>query len=429
MQDDKRIVVIGAGPAGIGAGLALGDRAIVVEREAEPGGLCRTLVREGAVCDYGGHSFHTPHPAIRDLVFSAVEMFEQKRDACCATNGTMIPYPFQAHFEAIGRPEVVEECRAGLALAQDGRKAADFEEYLQCRFGPGIARHFLLPYNRKLWGTDLRRMTADWAAERVAASQGTTERFDEATGRRKPLQSDTTVAYPAQGGFGAIMSALSRPLADLRLGRTVVRVDPKDRLLSLADGTSLRWDRLVSTIPLDRLLAMLPDVPSEHRAAAARLQALPLALAIVVVGHPVDTPIQRVYCADPEYPAHKTALNHNSSPSLRALPQHAIVAEVSALQEKGAILDNLAGAVASRLVEWGLVSSPGAIRATEVVSVPYGYPVPTHDRDAIVARLKDWLLDRGIHTVGRFGEWAYINADEALHRGLTLGRALALPTS
>jgi protoporphyrinogen oxidase len=122
-------------------------------------------------------------------------------------------------------------------------------------------------------------------------------------------------------------------------------------------------------------------------------------------------------------------LNHNSSPSLRALPQHAIVAEVSALQEKRAILENLDRRVVSRLVEWGLVSSPAAVRATEVVSVPYGYPVPTHDRDAIVARLKDWLLDRGIHTVGRFGEWAYINADEALHRGLTLGRALASPTS
>jgi len=179
MQDSQKIVVIGAGPAGIGAGLALGDGATIVERECEPGGLCRTLVRQGAVCDLGGHSFHTPHPEIRELVFSAVEMYEQKRDARCVAHGTMIPYPFQSHFEGIGRPDVVEECRAGLALARDEGKAADFEEYLQRRFGPGIAKHFLLPYNRKLWGADLRRMTADWAAERVAASAGKAERFAE----------------------------------------------------------------------------------------------------------------------------------------------------------------------------------------------------------------------------------------------------------
>jgi len=403
----------------------LGDRTTVVEQESEPGGLCRTLVRHGAVCDLGGHSFHTPHPEIRELVYSAVEMHEQTRDARCATHGTMIPYPFQAHFAAIDRPDVVEECRAGLALADDGQGAPNFEEYLQRRFGPGIARHFLLPYNRKLWGTDLRRMTADWAAERVAGSAGKTEGFERTGGRRKPLQSDTTVAYPARGGFGEIMSALAGRLADLRLGQAVVRVDPKDRTLQLRDGSIVRWDRLISTIPLDRLLAMLPDVPAEQKAAAARLQALPLALVLVVVGHPVDTPIQRVYSADPGYPAHKTALNHNSSPHLRALPQHAIVAEVSALEEKNLSAESLQRTVMDHLLKLRLLSSLAVVRATEMVSMPYGYPVPTHDREAIVADLKAWLAERDIHTVGRFGQWAYINADEALHRGLALGRTLA----
>ncbi len=425
MQNSHRIAVIGAGPAGIGAGLALGDRAIVVEREAEAGGLCRTLLRRGTVCDFGGHSFHTPHPAIRELVFSAVEMYEQKRDARCATHGVMIPYPFQAHFAEIDRPDVIEECRAGLARATDGRGAADFEEYIVGRFGPGIAKHFLLPYNRKLWGMDLRRMTADWAAERVAASADKAERFDETGGRRKPLQSDTTVAYPARGGFGEIMAALSRRLADLRLGQTVVRVDPEDRTLHLHGGATLHWDRLVSTIPLNELLSLLPDAPDEQRAAAARLQALPLALVLVIVGHPVDGPIQRVYSADPDYPAHKTALNHNSSDHLRTLPQHVIVAEVSSLPEKSLSPQTLQRAVVHHLARLGLISSPAVVRATELVSVPYGYPVPTHDRDAIVAGLKAWLAERGIHTVGRFGEWAYINADEALHRGLALGQILA----
>jgi protoporphyrinogen oxidase len=337
----------------------------------------------------------------------------------------MIPYPFQVHFAAIGQAEVIAECRAGLAAATGGSGAADFEEYLQRRFGPGIARHFLLPYNRKLWGSDLRRLAADWASERVAASAGTAERFAERGGRRRPLQADTTVAYPARGGFGEITSALARRLVDLRLERTAVAVSPEDRTLHLHDGTTLRWDRLVSTLPLDRLLALLPDVPAEQRAAAALLQALPLALVLVIVGHPVDTPIQRVYSAEPEYPAHKTALNHNSSDTLRALPQHAIVAEVSCWPEKTRSGQGLERTVLHHLVRLGLISSPAVVRATEVIAVPYGYPLPTHDRDAVVSQLKAWLGERGIHTVGRFGEWAYINADEALHRGLALGRMLA----
>ena len=172
-------------------------------------------------------------------------------------------------------------------------------------------------------------------------------------------------------------------------------------------------------------MALLPAVPAELTAAVARLQALPLTLVLVVVGHPVDTPIQRVYSAESAYPAHKTALNHNSSPYLQTLPQHAIVAEVSSLPEKRLPAQGMERTVVQHLTTLGLISAPAAVRATDVVSVPYGYPVPTHDRDAIVAKLKAWLSARGIYSVGRFGEWAYINADEALHRGLTLGRTLA----
>lgn len=417
-------VVIGAGPAGIGVGLALGSDATVVEQAPEPGGLCRSHERHGTVFDYGGHSFHTPHPAVRELVCSAIEMYEQKREAWCATHDTMVPYPFQAHFSRIRQPAVIDECQAGLDMADEGRGAASFEEYVKRRFGPGIAKHFLLPYNRKLWGPDLSRMAADWAGERVAASAKAAERFAETGGRRLPLQADTTVAYPARGGFGEIMRALASRLTDLRLGKTAVRLDPDDRELILHDGGALRWDRLVSTIPLDQLLALLPAVPDELMAGARRLEALPLALVVVYVEHPVDTPIQRIYSADPECPPHKIALNHNSSSFLRTLPRHAVVAEVSSAPKKPRPAEGLERAVVRHLTRLGIIASPADVLATEVLPVPYAYPVPTHDRDAIVARIKAWLRERGIHTVGRFGEWAYINADEALHRGLTLGRTL-----
>ena len=98
MSEMPPIIVLGAGPAGIGAGLALGDDAIVLEGGSEPGGLCRTIELDGAVFDLGGHSFHTPHPEIRDLVFRALEMHVQPRQARCYFDGILIPYPFQAHF-------------------------------------------------------------------------------------------------------------------------------------------------------------------------------------------------------------------------------------------------------------------------------------------------------------------------------------------
>jgi len=39
----------------------------VLEGATEVAGLSRSLVLDGAVFDLGGHSFHTPHPVVREL--------------------------------------------------------------------------------------------------------------------------------------------------------------------------------------------------------------------------------------------------------------------------------------------------------------------------------------------------------------------------
>jgi hypothetical protein len=64
------------------------------------------------------------------------------------------------------------------------------------------------------------------------------------------------------------------------------------------------------------------------------------------------------------------------------------------------------------------------VRHLEVREVKFGYPIPTANRTEIVREVRDWLESVGIYSEGRFGEWAYINSDEALHRGMTRGRYL-----
>jgi UDP-galactopyranose mutase len=151
----ERVVVIGAGPAGIGAALTLGTDSTLLEQGAALGGLANSLTLDGAVIDLGGHSFHTPHPEVRDLVFNALDMYEQQRDARCFAFGELIPYPFQKNYRRLSNTQVVADCSEGLAHADDGRGAENFEAFIIRRFGHGIAQHFMLPYNRKLWGRDL----------------------------------------------------------------------------------------------------------------------------------------------------------------------------------------------------------------------------------------------------------------------------------
>jgi hypothetical protein len=85
----------------------------------------------------------------------------------------------------------------------------------------------------------------------------------------------------------------------------------------------------------------------------------------------------------------------------------------------------LVNGVIAGLLRMGVIPSRDDIRSTKVLRLPFGYPVPTHSRNDIITVAQQWLGEQRIYTVGRFGEWAYINSDEALYRGHCLGMKLA----
>jgi len=228
MPQRSKNLIIGAGPAGISTALGLESNYLILERQSDMGGLSGTIEFEGAIFDFGGHSFHTPHPEVRDLVFGAVEMSEQKREARCFSYESLIPYPFQKNFREIKNQGVVDECVQGLDQAQSEPDLSNYENFIINRFGPGISKHFMLPYNRKLWGRDLKRLSADWVGERVAAPEGVKEKFDESGGKRKPLQANTKVAYPAKGG---VLGRFLRPCPNGWIKRKSVCRRPLNELI------------------------------------------------------------------------------------------------------------------------------------------------------------------------------------------------------
>lgn len=420
-------IVIGAGPAGLGAALALGDSAVVLESQETVGGLCRSVTLDGAIFDLGGHSFTTPHPAIRRLVFDALEMEEQKRDAWCWLNGEWLRYPFQQHFLELVDPESRHACQIGLETARGWRDATNFDEYLDHRFGRGITELFMRPYNRKLWGADLTRLDTDWIAERVAAPVANAEDCVSENGRRSPLPKDAAIAYPAKGGYAEIFQALARSVANLRVGQRVQSIDPRTSTLRTATGETVSWRCLISTLPLPTLLRLIQNVPAALTSAVSALEALPITLIMLVLHGRLETLRQRIYCPDENIIGHKIVLNHNSSRWLRALPCHGVQVESSNLSpfSTSTNVKVLVNDVVAGLVRMGVIPSSDYVRRTKVLRIPLGYPVPTHSRNHTVALAQCWLGEHCIYTVGRFGEWAYINSDEALYRGHWLGMKLA----
>ena len=420
-RQSKPVVILGAGPAGLGAALALGDRAVVLEGEREAGGLCRSLELGGAVFDLGGHSFHTPHPEIRQLVFDALPMVEQERDARCFFEGQWIPFPFQKHLDQINDKVTRESCITGVQQAKSiSDESSNFQEKLLSSWGNGVYEHFLNPYNQKLWKTDLTTLASDWTRERIPSISKRAEHFETDGGKRTPLQANTMIAYPAEGAFGEIFMALAKRIKDIHFGQNVFSLDVEKRQVTTSQG-SWSYEQLVSSLNLQQLLQMISQAPWELKQLAGRLKALPITLVMLAIDGRIPHEVQRIYNAGPETPAHKTVFNHTSSPYLRGLANHGILAEVSGNADTAD--DQLIEQVKQGLVTMGFSEVIQRVAYARVVRI-LGYPVPTHDRANIVQSIRSWLQSHGIMTVGRFGEWAYINSDEALYRGFQYGKFL-----
>jgi protoporphyrinogen oxidase len=419
-------LIIGGGPSGLAVAYSLQGDILVVEKEATVGGLCRSIYHNGGVFDIGGHSFHTPYPEVYELVQDLLDggLYQQQRDARVYSHGALIPYPFQRFYDRIPNPEVVQACEEGLRnINGNASKAENFEEYIIAKFGQGIADHFMLPYNRKLWARDIKQVSCEWTSERVAAPKGEKEQFDITGGKRKPLQPNTYVGYPPKGGFEEIFKSFVPHLPHLELNCSITKIDPHSRIAIAESGQQYQWDFLVSTIPLPILVRIIKDTPNEIIAMADQLDYMSLRVELLLAGRQLDT-LQRIYVADPDIPPHKIAFNHNSSDSLRKHPYHAIMAEVSLSDEKPVDVSQIAPKTIAFLCQLGILDSPQDIMWQGHIDVKYAYPVYTHKRPVLVNGIKTWLAQHHIYTSGRFGDWEYINSDKCLMKGLTLGQEL-----
>lgn len=419
-------VVVGGGPAGLAATYALaGQDVVLLEPDEELGGLCRSFCVADCVFDLGGHAFFTKDEGVERLIFSelGVECYTQPRNAWVSAYDRFVRYPFQAHLH--GLPEhVVEDCVNGILAAAERPSAApaNFEEWVYSKFGTGIAEHFMLPYNRKLWGFPLTEIAPTWTQERIVQPEVT----QVLTGARKDRDHrdfpNATVRYPAAGGF----VELYRPLIDFamcfRRRAALWQLDLKRHEVITDSGDRLRFDHLISTMPLIDLVSASRFMDPALREASSRLRYNSLALVSLVFDKPPPDPVasfQRIYCADASVPFHKLVLNNTSSPYTASATGFGVQAEVSYSVAKDISHESFAEFVEAAVRDIGAADERASVIACDIRHIKYAYPVQQADTRSIVDTIEAFYRPHGVFLAGRFGEWKYINSDGAVRRGLS----------
>lgn len=432
-----RIVIIGAGPTGLAAGYRLRELGVtnftILEARDKVGGLAASEHSpNGFIYDIGGHVLFSHYPYF-DALFDKLmgsDYQELVREAWVWMCDRFLPYPFQNNIRHLPR-EVVLECLLGLIEAQreplDRATLQNFAELIEKQFGRGIARYFMMPYNFKVWAYPPHMMNKEWIGERVA-----TPPIDRVLGNVILDRDDAgwgpnnTFKYPRFGGTGGLFDRM-RPYVDdqLRLSTVVRGVDLDAKLVLLDDGSSVSYDVLLNTTPLDMFVTHAQgSVPDGIRNQALRL--LHSGSCIVGIGINQPSPSTKCWMYFPEdnCPFYRVTYLSNYSPDVvpDATRQYSLLAEISRspckpLDASRVVEDTIQGMVNTQLIS---ERDRDDIVDTYLIERDYTYPTPSLERDGALASILPWLEQRQVYSRGRFGAWRYEvgNMDHSVAQGV-----------
>lgn len=432
VRSSPRIVIIGAGPTGLAAGYRLGELGYedwtILEANDYVGGLATSFTDEqGFTYDIGGHVLFSHYPYYDSLVEKLMggDYTELQREAWVWMEGRFIPYPFQNNIRSL-RPQTVLDCVLGLVAAQrEARTHTNFAEWVHAVMGQGIADHFMLPYNWKVWATPPELMNSGWIGERVSVvdleSVLRNVIFDEDNVSWGP---NNTFKYPLRGGTGYLYEGLRSYVEDhLRLSTTVTAVDPEARRVVCADGQTFDYDLLLSTAPLNRLVGSMRSVPERVERAAAQLVWSGSHIVGVGLDRPAASTKNWVYFPEPDVPFYRVTYLSNYSPYMTPGPdQTLLLTETSRSSFKPEDDATIVARTIDGLVDSGLMTDDDRTRVitTWRCSPEMTYPVPSVGRDAALGVIQPWLRSQGIWSRGRFGAWLYEvgNMDHSAMQGV-----------
>ncbi len=410
-------LIILAGISGLSYAAATHHDYLIVEAEESIGGYCKTIYKDGFVWDYSGHFFHFQHPELRDYVMQRIapdEMLTVKKQTQILYRDRHIDFPFQMNIHQLEQQEFID-CLYDLFSTPSDAPSDTFKQMLYAKFGRSIAEKFLIPYNSKLYATDLDRLDVDAMGRffPYADREQIVRNFRHPEGRSY----NATFLYPKDGCIRIVNSVASHvDPSRISLGEKLLSVDTATHT-ALTSKRTLHYDRLISSLPLPRLLDLcsMPyqkDVYTWNKVLVFNL------------GFDAKGPERSncwLYIPENKYIFYRVGFYDN----IIGQDRMSLYVEIGFAKDQP-IPDtgNLLQRTLADLKEAGIVTDQHLVAEHHVLMDP-AYVHITRRSEEDKASQFNRLAERDIYSIGRYGAWKYCSLEDNIFDAFSLAKTLA----
>jgi protoporphyrinogen oxidase len=420
--------ILGGGVSGIALAAYLGsDDLDVLEKRGRIGGLSGSIIENGFTFDAAGP--HIMFSKNKEVLAAMVEVLgdnvhQNRRDNKIYFKGRLVKYPFENDLAALPKEDTYECLLHYINNPHANTTPDNLADWSYMTFGEGISDKYFIPYNRKIWNYDPKKIGLEFVSR--IPKPPMEDVLKSAIGiPTEGYLHQLYYYYPTEGGYEAIVHAFAKRVrGDVHTNWTIARVERSgaEWVVTSTTGEERRYRNLISTLPIHDLLPIWAGAPKEAIAAASRLRYNSLLNVLLGFNEDRGYPYTAVYLPEPEIAFHR--ISFPKAFSSKAVPPgcFSIMAEITANDGDG-IWESSDDEVFERVIgdlERIEFADRNALAYKRVVRFKYGYPVYDLDYRRNVTEMRESVAATGLNLLGRFAQFDYINSDVCIERAIAL---------
>lgn len=423
MNTKIKYLILGAGMAGLGAGIALnrqgkGGETLILEAEYKIGGLNSTTQVAGCDFDMGPKILLLDESEnsqeILSFLGTNVEKLPVVEKVYLKALDKLFNFPLQRHLVEL--PEGLRQAylESFRQAQQSPREVKNFKDWLINGFGEVFCRTILIPYEEKKWQQSLDDMDYQWALDRpIKVDAAEVER-----GAIEHLPPSRHYYYPKHGNISLVTTEMAKYAGPIVLGAKVIRINSDTQKVWTMNGHVYEYEYLISTLPLDTFTAIDAGQTDKEELRQKYLKRLSVKIYNLVFMGDHELPGTAIYFPDEDIIFRRLSVLKNICPALHRPGFTTVSAEVSvnlnhAFDDEKILTKVLEDLYAIKL----FAKLKPHYHTISVLNVDFAYPLQLNGLTEAVKTLHSQYEAKQVYHCGRGGSYNYCNSDIAYKQG------------